>query len=313
MVMSWFSPERLWLLAGVAALAIAYVVVQLRGNRQAVRYANLKMFDRLVPKRPGWRRHVPAGLFLAMLALLVVGFARPQAEVTVPRERATVLIAVDVSGSMTARDVAPDRLSAAKAAAHEFADGLPAAFSVGLVAFGGAGAVVVPPVTDRAALGAGIDRLAEGVAGPGGSAIGEAIATSLDAITGLDDGVPARVVLLSDGSNTSGRDPLLAAGTATDLGVPVDSISFGTPDGIMRGDVPAPVDGRTLQQVADATGGTYFEAGNFEELRSAYADIEGLLGHQNELRDISARFIGFGLMTAILAALASLFWFARLP
>ncbi|GIF23161.1 Ca-activated chloride channel family protein [Actinoplanes tereljensis] len=317
--MNWLSPERLWLLAGVAALIVAYVIAQRRRSRYAVRFTNLKLLGRVAPKRPGWRRHLPASLFLGMLALLVVGFARPQAEVQVPRDRATVLVAVDVSGSMGATDVAPDRLAAAKSAAHEFVAGLPEQFNVGLVAFSGTASVLVPPVTDRAAVDAGIDRLAEGVAGPGGgTAIGEAIATSLESIRSLDaeageDIPPARVVVLSDGANTSGQDPDLAAGLAAELGVPVDSISFGTAAGVVWGNTPVPVDGQTLQAVADATGGNYFEAGSADELRDAYADIGTSVGHRTETQDVSARFIGAGLVLALLAALASLFWFARLP
>jgi Ca-activated chloride channel family protein len=325
--MTWLSPERLWLLVGVAAVAVAYVLLQRRRSRYAVRFTNLKLLDRVAPKRPQWRRHVPAGLFLAMLALLVVGFARPQSEVQVPRERATVLVAVDVSRSMLATDVDPDRLTAAKAAARQFVADLPEQFNVGLVGFAGSASVFVPPVTDRAAVEAGIDRLAEGTVGRAGTAIGDAIATSLEAIRTLDaaageDVPPARVVVLSDGANTAGRDPAEAATQASELGVPVDAISFGTEAGTIGGSAlgggggggqPVPVDGQTLQAVADATGGNYFEAGSAEELRSAYADIGSSVGYETETQDVSARFIGFGLLFAMLAALASMFWFARLP
>ncbi|GAA3906447.1 VWA domain-containing protein [Actinoplanes auranticolor] len=326
--MTWLSPERLWLLVAVAALAVAYLVLQRRRSRYAVRFTNLKLLDRVAPARPQWRRHVPAGLFLAMLALLVVGFARPQSEVQVPRERATVLVAVDVSRSMLATDVDPDRLTAAKAAAREFVADLPEEFNVGLVGFAGTASVFVPPVTDRAAVEAGIDRLAEGTAGRAGTAIGDAIATSLEAIRTLDatageDVPPARVVVLSDGANTAGQDPAEAAAQATELGVPVDAISFGTENGSIGGSAlgggggggnqPVPVDGQTLQAVADATGGNYFEAGSAEELRSAYADIGSSVGYETETQDVSARFIGIGLLFAALAALASMFWFARLP
>ena len=325
--MTWLSPERLWLLVAVAALAVAYVVLQRRRSKYAVRFTNLKLLDRVAPARPQWRRHVPAGLFLAMLALLVVGFARPQSEVRVPRERATVLVAVDVSRSMLATDVDPDRLTAAKTAAREFVADLPEEFNVGLVGFAGTASVFVPPVTDRAAVEAGIDRLSEGTAGRAGTAIGDAIATSLEAIRTLDaeageDVPPARVVVLSDGANTAGQDPAEAAARATELGVPVDAISFGTENGTIGGSAaggggggsqPVPVDGQTLQAVADATGGNYFAAGSAEELRSAYADIGSSVGYETETQDVSARFIGFGLLFAALAALASMFWFARLP
>ncbi len=328
--MTFQSPGRLWLLAAVAAVAVAYVLLQRRRSAYAVRFTNLKLLDRVAPKRPAWRRHVPAGLFLAMLALLVVGFARPVDDVRVPRERATVVVAIDVSRSMLAADVDPDRLSAARAAAREFVGGLPEQFNVGLVAFAGTASTVVAPVTDRAAVTAGIDRL-DGSAVQQGTAIGEAIATSLEAIRTLDaeaaeDTPPARVVVLSDGANTAGRDPAAAAQAAAQLGVPVDAIAFGTPEGTIGGGAgggpgggsgggsqPVPVDGETLQAVASATGGGYHEAGSSAELRDVYADIDSSVGYETRTQDVSARFIGFGLVLAALAALASMFWFARLP
>ena len=316
--MTWESPQRLWLLLAVVALAVAYVVMQRRRSRYAVRFTNLKLLDRVAPNRPQWRRHVPAGLFLAMLGLLVVGFARPTDEVRVPRERATVLVAVDVSRSMLADDVAPDRLTAAKSAAREFVANLPEQFNVGLVGFAGSASVFVPPVTDRAAVLTGVDRLTEGSAGRAGTAIGDAIATSLDQIRTLDpqageDTPPARVVVLSDGANTAGQDPAQSAVLARELGVPVDAISFGTESGSIGGGQAVPVDGATLEAVAQTSGGNYFEAGSSDELRDAYADIGSSVGYQTERQDVSARFIGIGLALAALAAIASLFWFARLP
>ena len=319
--MSWESPARLWLLLAVVALVAAYVIMQRRRSRYAVRFTNLKLLDRVAPKSPQWRRHVPASLFLAMFALLVVGFARPQADVQVPRERATVLVAVDVSRSMLADDVDPDRLTAAKEAAREFVGELPDKFNVGLVGFAGSATVFVAPTTDRDAVDAGIDRLAEGSSGRAGTAIGDAIATSVDQIRSLADATrdkpPARVVVLSDGANTAGQDPLEAAGAATALQVPIDTISFGTATGTLSGGQGAgmavPVDGQTLQSVAEATGGKYYEAAGVDELRAAYSDIGSLVGYQTERQDVSARFIGFGLLCAALAALASMFWFARLP
>ncbi|MET8092218.1 VWA domain-containing protein [Micromonospora sp. NPDC005220] len=320
--MTWESPQRLWLLLAVAALVVGYVLMQRRRSRYAVRFTNLRLLDRVAPQRPAWRRHVPASLFLAMLALLVVGFARPSDEVQVPRERATVIVAVDVSRSMLATDVSPDRLSAAKDAAREFVDGLPKEFNVGLVAFAGSTSVLVAPDTDRAALAVGIDRLAEGAAGIQGTAIGEAIGTSLESIRALDaraaeEPPPARVVLLSDGANTAGRDPGQAAGEATERGVPVDTISFGTPDGRIGanggGGQAVPVDGETLRAVAAQTGGGYHEAGTSDELRTVYADIGSSVGFETERQDVSARFIGVGLVLALLAAATSMLWFSRLP
>ncbi|MFF5052337.1 VWA domain-containing protein [Micromonospora sp. NPDC000663] len=319
--MIWQSPLRLWLLLGVLALVVAYLVMQRRRSRYAVRFTNLRLLDRVAPQRPAWRRHVPAGLFLAMLALLVVGFARPTAEVRVPRERATVMVAVDVSTSMLATDVDPDRLAAAKQAARRFVEGLPDEFNVGLVAFAGSAAVLVPPGTDRGALDEGIDRLAEGVTGVQGTAIGEAINTSLGAVKGLDSQAakeppPARIILLSDGANTSGMDPMEAAADAVAAKVPVHAISFGTPSGFVdRGGRPiqVPVDGQTLRAVADETGGMFHEASTSDELRAVYEDIGSSVGYRTERQDVSARFIGLGLVFAMGAAAGSMRWFSRLP
>lgn len=319
--MIWQSPLRLWLLLGVLALVVAYLVVQRRRSRYAVRFTNLRLLDRVAPERPAWRRHVPAGLFLAMLALLVVGFARPSAEVRVPRERATVMVAVDVSTSMLATDVEPDRLAAAKQAARRFVEGLPDEFNVGLVAFAGSAAVLVPPGTDRGALDEGIDRLAEGITGVQGTAIGEAINTSLGAVKSLDSEAaketpPARIILLSDGANTSGMDPMEAASEAVTAEVPVHAISFGTPSGFVdRGGRPiqVPVDGQTLKAVAEETGGMFHEASTTDELRAVYDDIGSSVGYRTERQDVSARFIGLGLVFAMGAAAGSMRWFSRLP
>ncbi|BCB87508.1 VWA domain-containing protein [Phytohabitans suffuscus] len=319
--MSFESPLRLWLLVGVAAIAGLYLLMQRRRSRYAVRFTNLRLLDRVAPKRPGWRRHVAATLFLSMMALLVVGFARPSDDVRVPRERATVMVAVDVSLSMLANDVAPDRLSSAKSAARNFVEGLPEQFNVGLVAFAGNASVFVAPVTDRAAMYSGIERLEEGSAGEQGTAIGEAIYAALGSIQSLDEEAaqeppPARVVVLSDGANTSGRDPDEASAEATAAGIPVDTIAFGTSTGAIQGAgrrMSVPVDGETLEAVARQTGGTYHEAGSSDELRAVYEDIGSSVGFITERQDVSARFIGIGLVLALMAAAASMFWFARIP
>ncbi|CAM3902105.1 VWA domain-containing protein [Kibdelosporangium persicum] len=319
--MTFLSAGRLWLLAAVAALLVAYLVLQRRRSKYAVRFTNLPLLDRVAPKKPGWRRHIPAGLFLAMLAVLVVGFAQPTAAVQVPKERATVIVAVDVSRSMGATDVAPDRLAAARAAAHEFVDLLPGGFNVGLVAFAGNASVVVAPVTDREVLRTGIDRLTLGSAGATGTAIGEAITASLQAVRSLDDSAaqeppPARAVVLSDGANTTGRDPDEAAAEAAQANIPVDTVSVGTENGSVeiggtRQQVP--VDGETLRAVAERTGGTYHEAATATELRDVYSDIGSSVGYDTEQRDISSRFIGIGLLLALGTTAASMFWFSRIP
>jgi Ca-activated chloride channel family protein len=316
--MTFQSAGRLWLLAGVVALIALYLVLQRRRSRFAVRFTNLPLLERVAPTRPGWRRHVPAGLFVVMMALLVVGFAQPAAAVEVPRERATVIVAVDVSPSMAADDVPPDRLAAARSAAHDFVDLLPAEFNVGLVAFAGNAQVVVAPVTDRDALRAGIDDLTIGTIGLPGTAIGEAIAASLQSVRTVDvqaseEPPPARAVVLSDGANTAGREPAAAAAEAAEAGVPVDTISVGTPDGTIDQNQPVPVNGDTLSEVAEVTGGSYHEAATADELREVYADIGSSVGYRTEQQDVSYRFIGLGLVFGLATAGTSLAWFSRLP
>ncbi|MQA88018.1 MAG: VWA domain-containing protein [Streptosporangiales bacterium] len=315
--MSFLAPERLLLLLGVAALVGVYVFQQQRRSRYAVRFTNLHLLDRVAPEKPRWRRHVPAAAFLAMLCLLVTGFARPAADVRVPRERATIMVAVDVSPSMRAADVQPTRLDAAKTAAQEFVEQLPERFNVGLVAFSGSAAVAVPPTTDRQAVLDGIGNLRVGQR----TAIGEAVFTSLQAISTFDrqaasDPPPARIVLLSDGANTAGRSPDDAAAEATQRNVPVSTIAYGTPNGMVRlgGELqPVPPDLPTLRDLATVTGGGFYEAASVEELREVYEDIGSSIGYRTERRDVSAWFVGLGLLAALAAAAGSLVWFSRLP
>lgn len=315
--MSIEAPARLLLLLGVLALVAVYVFQQRRRSHYAVRFTNLDLLDRVAPERPRWRRHVPAAAFLAMLCLLVVGFARPAADIRVPRERATIMVAIDVSPSMRATDVQPSRLGAAKAAAQEFVETLPERFNVGLVTFSGSAAVTVPPTTDREVIRTAIANLRVGQR----TAIGEAVFTSLQAIAGFDrqaetDPPPARVVLLSDGANTAGRSPEEASSEAVERGVPVSTIAYGTPSGIVRlgGQLqPVPPDLPTLRELAGSTGGSFYEAASVEELRQVYEDIGSSIGYRTEHRDVSAWFVGLGLLAALAAAAGSLLWFSRLP
>ena len=318
--MTFLSPGRLWLLLAVAALVAAYVVMQRRRSAYAVRFTNLALLDRLAPRRPGWRRHAPAAAFLVMLGLLVVGFARPTAEVQVPREQATVMLAIDVSNSMTATDVAPSRIEAAKQAAGAFVDRLPERFNVGLVTFSGSASMVVAPTRDHAA----VRQAVEQVELSASTAIGEAVFSSLQGIAaGLDtsggDGaepVPARVVLMSDGSNTAGRSPQTAAEAAAAAGVPVSTIAYGTAEGTIELDgqtIPVPVDTDALGTLAEDTGGEAYTAESGEELGEVYADIGSSIGTRAERQEVSAWFVGAGLLAAAVAAACSLAWFSRLP
>lgn len=316
--MSLHSPGWLLLLVPLALLIGAYLLVQRRRGRYAVRFTNLELLDKVAPRRPGWRRHVPAAAFCGTLALLVVGFARPTTEVQVPRERATIVVAFDVSASMEATDVEPTRFEAAQRAALAFVDRLPERFNAGLVPFSGSATVAVPPTTDRSALRTAIERLTTGE----GTAIGEAVVAARDAVRMLDREAetkppPAHIVLLSDGSNTTGRSVESAAREAAGDKIPVSTIAYGTESGTIdlpSGDtVSVPVDGPTLRELASSTGGDFHEAATGEELQEVYEDIGSSVGHRTEEREIWQWFVAAGLLTALATAATSLLWFSRLP
>jgi Ca-activated chloride channel family protein len=315
--MSFLSPLWLSILLPVAALGLAYVIMHRRRQRYAVRFASLAMLDKVVPRRPGWRRHVPATLVLVALTCLGLAAARPELSLRVPYDRATVVIAIDTSGSMGATDVAPNRLEGAKAAAVAFVDELPDTVNVGVVSFAGTSAVVAPPSTDHALVQQQIAALR--TAG-GGTAIGESVFASIaqiEEMTAEAEGepVPSRVVVLSDGSNTAGRSPEAAAEAASEAGLPVSTIAYGTAEGVMpnaRGGTRVPVDGETLAQLADATGGTAYSAESGEELRSVYSDIGSSIGWRTEVREVTPYLAALALLVAVGAGALSLRWFSRL-
>ena len=317
--MQFESPGWLFLLLIVAALAIVYVVQQLRRQRYVARFSNVSLLASIAPKRPGWRRHLTFALLLVALAVLTTGFARPTSNVRVPRERATVMVAIDVSLSMKATDVLPDRLDAAKKAAEEFADILPPKINLGLVSFGGSASLRIPPTTDRDAFKSAVDSLSLQES----TAIGEAVFSCLDAITtfsrtsttSTEKPAPARIVLLSDGTNNSGRSVASAITAAKQATVPVSTIAFGTQDGTIEynGTLQrVPADIPTLRGLAQSTGGSFHTATSAEELRSVYADIGSQIGYTTSRKDISWRFLGIGLGLAMAAAAGALLWAGRL-
>ncbi|TDD02585.1 VWA domain-containing protein [Nonomuraea deserti] len=309
------SPIWLLLLVPVALLAVAYVLMSLRRSAYAVRFTNLDLLDRVAPRTPGWRRHLPAAALLLMFALVVVGFARPTAEVQVPRERATIMVAFDVSASMSATDVSPDRFTVARQAARQFVEGLPERFNLGLVSFSSSASVAVPPTTDRQAVLSALDRLSTA----SGTAIGEAVYSSLEAIASLDseeEAPPAHIVLLSDGSNTTGRTLNDAAAEASSRGVPVTTIAYGTADGTISlsgQEVPVPVDGPALRGLAEAAGGGFYEAASGSELQAVYEDIGTSVGYRIEQQEVWQWFVAAGLVCGLIAAVMSMVWFSRLP
>jgi len=318
---TYLAPSRLWLFAVVLALAVGYVVLQGRRNNYAVRFTNLDLLTSVAPKRPGWRRHLPAIALLLAMSTMVIALARPAREEKVPRERATVILAIDTSLSMEATDVAPNRLSAAQKAAKTFIKIIPPRINVGLVAFNGTAQILVAPTTDRAALATAIDnlKLAEK------TAIGEGIYASLQAIKqapkpldGSTEPVPARIVLLSDGETTVGRPDSVASREAKRQKVPVSTIAFGTPNGYIQ--IPGqselvrvPVNEEALEDVADTTGGTAFTAATAEELKAVYEDIGSSVGFVIEFREIGLWFVGVAMLCLIVSSLMSLVWFSRLP
>lgn len=317
--MTFLDPLRLWLLVGVVAVAVLYVVLQQRRRTYALRFTNLELLGSVAPRRPGWRRHVPAALFLVGLALLTTAWARPATDVKVPRERATIMMAIDTSLSMEATDVAPNRLEAAQQAAIDFVGLLPEKLNVGLVTFNGAATIKVPPTTDRELLVSAIEGLTLGER----TAIGEAIFASLEAIDSVPadaEGTtpPARVVLMSDGSTTDGRPNLVAAEAASELGVPVSTIAFGTDGGTITIPqeplpIPVPVDRASLQEIADATGGEFYEAATGDELEAVYDDIGSSVGYTTEEQEITSWFVGAALLVLFVTTTLSLAWFSRLP
>jgi Ca-activated chloride channel family protein len=313
--------EPVWLLAllAVALLVAVYVVLQLRRKAYAARFTNVALLGSIVPKRPGWRRHLAFGIVALGMAALVVSLAVPSSEVRVPRERATVIMAVDVSLSMQARDIEPNRFAAMQTAAKEFVDVLPERINLGLVSFAGSATTIVPPTTDRQQVRNAIDNLELAES----TAIGEAVFTSLTAIQNFqsslgesgEEAPPARVVLLSDGYNTVGRDDTQAVDAAIAAGVPVSTIAFGTDYGTLDLDgetVPVPVDRATLENIADETGGSYSEAASAAELEQVYADLGSQIGYTTEPKDISPWFVRGGVLVLLIGAVMSLLWTNRL-
>jgi Ca-activated chloride channel family protein len=315
--MRFAAPSWLWLLVPLAGLVAAYLWAQRRRSRYAVRFATLPMLASLTPRGPGWRRHAPAAAFLVALVVLTLAIAQPSVDVRVPREQATVVVALDVSPSMQATDIAPDRASVSRQAAIEFIEALPDSFHVGVVAFSGTAIPVAPPSTDHDAAIRAVRALEIGES----TAIGEAVFTALEGIEAVNTQTPgapppARIVLLSDGSSTTGRSPEEAAAAARRAGVPVSTIAYGTENGqVLIGgrSVPVPVDVDALRELAEDTGGTFSTARDDQELRGVYQELESTLGWTVEERDVTTLAAGIALAVAALAGLASLRWFARLP
>jgi Ca-activated chloride channel homolog len=314
--MNFLAPGRLWLLVVVIALVAGYLVMQLRRRHYAARFTNLDLLASVAPKRPGWRRHVAAAALLAAIVLLVAAWARPTRPEKVPRERATVMLAIDTSTSMRANDVDPSRLEAAKGAASDFVDGMPDRFRLGLVSFNGNARQLVAPTQDHDSVRDALERLRL----DNYTAIGEGIFTSLD---GLQD-VPSRtsrrrlahVVLMSDGDTNSGRTNEEAADAAARARIPVTTIAFGTDDGTIgsgSNEFSVPVNREALRDIARTTDGRFYEAESADELQSVYSDIGSSVGFRTEQREATAWFVGIALAFVLAGTATSLIWTSRLP
>ncbi|GAA1074449.1 VWA domain-containing protein [Nocardiopsis composta] len=309
-----------WMLAALAMLAAliaGYVWVQLRRRSDTARFTNLALLDRVAPRRPGWRRHVSAGLVFAMLGVLAVALGRPAMPVEVPRERATIIVAIDVSPSMVANDIDPDRITAAKKAAVDFVESLPDRFNVGLVSFSATAGVVASPSQDHQAVADSVHNLQISP----GTAIGEGVFASLQSIQSFDDDAeedppPAAVVLLSDGENTSGRPISSAVRAAADAEVPVSTIAFGTGAALVEinGEpVEANIDKEALERLASDTGGHFYEAESGAELSDVYDDIGSSLGSEIEYQENLIWWVRAAALLGVAAVAAALAWSPRLP
>ncbi len=312
----------LFVILGLIAL---YIVVQLARQRRVLRFANMELLESVAPQRPSKWRHLPAILLVLSLLLFTIAMAGPTHDVRIPRNRAVVMLVIDVSQSMRATDVQPNRLGAAQDAAKQFADELTPGINMGLIAYAGTATVLVSPTTNRDATKRAIDKLQLADR----TATGEGIFTALQAIAtvgavigGGDTPPPARIVLFSDGKETVPTNPdnpkgaFTAARTAKDQGVPISTISFGTPYGYV--DIndqrqPVPVDDETLKKVAELSGGTAYSASNVAELRQVYGTLQQQIGYETIKGDASVGWLRLGSLLLACAALAALLINRRLP
>ncbi len=307
-----------WLLAvlPVVALAGLYVWRQLHRRAYALRFTNVDLLRTIAPKGLGWRRRVPATAFLLCLLVLAAALARPSVDTREPLERATVMLAIDVSLSMQADDVSPNRLAAAQEAAQQFVEELPASYNLGLVSFAKAANVLVPPTKDRQAVVTAVDGLVLAES----TATGEAVFTCLEAIRSVPaDGAagipPARIVLLSDGYRTSGRSVEEAAAAAQAANVAVSTIAFGTDGGQVDigGQLQrVPVDRFALAELAATTEGHFYEAASVNELKQVYQDMGSSIGFRTEPREVTQWYAGVALLLALCAGATSLLWSSRI-
>jgi len=311
------NPERLWWLLLVPVLVGLYIFLSRRKNRSGMRFTNTAVLGAVVPVQSQWRRHLAVALTLLSLVALTVAWSRPSGVDRVPRERATIILVLDVSQSMAATDVKPNRLDAAKAEAKEFVASLPPVYNVALVSLSGNPAARMPPTTDRGQVGRAIDALTLQDSTAIGDSINVAMSTLQSAPKAADGSVPpGAIVLLSDGQNTAGRSPTQEAAAAAKAKVPIYTIAYGTENGYVDLDgkrEKVPPDKALLQRIAAMTNGQAYSAENVGQLDSVYKNIRSEVGYEEVRKEITATWAGYGLAFAVVAALAAVSLGARWP
>ncbi len=316
--MSFAAPIFLLAALIVLLLAGAWLFERRRRRRYAVRFPGASVVAAVTGKTSAWRRRLPPALLALAACALAIALARPEATIAVPVEQASVVLVTDKSGSMSATDVAPSRLEAARRAAESFLDEVPDQLLVGLVGYATSTESVLEPTRDRDAVRATLGALQA----DGGTATGDALGAALDRLEarkGRDGRVaPAAIVLLSDGKTTQGGDPLEAAARARQLGVPVYTVALGTPDGVLPNGpmgqaVPVPPDPETLRAIAERSGGQAFEVEDAGELEGIYERLGSQIGTREEQREISAGFAAAGLLLLLGGVGTGLRWRGRLP
>jgi Ca-activated chloride channel homolog len=339
--MTFLWADALWLLLLIPALVVAYILLQRRRQKYALRYASLSVVKEALGRGPGWRRHIPPIFFLLGLTAMILALARPAAIILLPSQQGTVILTIDVSGSMQAQDMKPSRLEAAKVAARAFIDKQPPNVRIGIVSFSDNAAVVQSPTSDRAAVLAAINRLTP----QRGTAIGRGILTSVDAAfedptkpvptpiprdalgsieptptpTPVPRGqhAPAIVVLLSDGESNVGPRPVDILEQVANRGVRVYTVGLGSPEGVVLNiqgrNVRVRLDEQVLKRIADETDGDYFRADTEANLKSVYENLSTQLVFKPEQMELTALFTGVASILMLIAGTLSLLWFNRLP
>ena len=340
--MTFIWPEMLWGLLALPLLVGLYVWLLARRKKTSLRYASLSLVKEALGARGAWRRHVPPALLLLAIAALLLAAARPAAVIALPSQSQVIILAMDVSGSMRATDVQPNRLVASQEAAKAFIAELPRSVRIGVVAFAGTAAVVQAPTLSRDDVNASIDRFQLQRATAIGSGIVLSLATifpdagiDLAQITGQRNMPPApgdkpkppftpvppgsynsaAIILLTDGQRTTGPDPIEAAKMAADRGVRVYTVGIGTKDGetiAFEGwSMRVRLDEDTLKSIADMTRADYFYAGTAEDLKKVYQGLSSRLVVEKKETEISALFAAFGALLVVVSAGLSVWWFGR--